>query len=64
MPSSPSSASVTSPTASTSPASCGRATASPGQPAWVFVDADGSTDVVSGALGEAAIAERLDALVG
>lgn len=35
-----------------------------GQPAWVFIGADGSTEVVSGALGEAAIAERLDALVG
>lgn len=35
-----------------------------GQPAWVFVDADGSTEVISGSLGEAAIAERIEALIG
>jgi len=35
-----------------------------GQPAWVFIDADGTTETVAGSLGEAGITERLDALLG
>ena len=34
------------------------------QPAWIFVDADGGTEVRLGGLGESALTERLDALVG
>jgi hypothetical protein len=33
------------------------------QPAWVFVSADGSSEVVLGPLGAEGLAERLDALV-
>jgi peroxiredoxin len=32
------------------------------QPAWVFIDADGEVGVVAGALGEDALAERLEDL--
>jgi hypothetical protein len=35
-----------------------------GQPAWVFIDAEGSAEVVSGSLGEDAIVERIEALIG
>ena len=35
-----------------------------GQPAWVFIDANGSTEVVSGSLGGDALAERIEALIG
>lgn len=33
------------------------------QPAWVFVGADGSEELVFGGLGESAISGRLDALL-
>lgn len=34
------------------------------QPAYAFIDADGTIDVVRGELGEAGLAERIDALTG
>jgi hypothetical protein len=33
-----------------------------GQPAWVFIDADGGTEVLLGPLGAEGLIERLDAL--
>ncbi len=33
-----------------------------GQPAWAFIDDDGTVEVVNGALGEEAIRERAAAL--
>ena len=33
------------------------------QPAWVFIDADGEYEVVAGALGEAALRERMQELL-
>lgn len=35
-----------------------------GQPAWVFIDAAGSAEVVAGGLGGDAIAARIEALIG
>lgn len=34
------------------------------QPAWIFIDADGGTELHLGGLGEAGLTERIEALIG